>query len=63
MKVKVNQDACVGCGACVAVAEEVFELQDNGLSHEIKKEVPKDKEEVAKEAMGVCPTGAIEEVK
>lgn len=63
MKVKVNQESCVGCGACAAVAEGVFELQDDGLSHEVNKEVPKELEEVAKEAMSVCPTGAIEEVK
>jgi len=60
MKVKVNQEACVGCGACAAVAEGVFEIQDNGQSHEVNKEVPKDLEEVANEAVSVCPTGAIE---
>ena len=63
MKVKVNQETCIGCGACVAVAEDVFEIQDSGLSHAKKEEVPEDKVEVAKEAMDVCPTGAIEEVK
>ena len=60
MKVKVNKDSCIGCGACVAVAEGVFEIGDDGLSQAVG-EVPKDKEEVAKEAMGVCPTGAISE--
>lgn len=63
MKVKVNQETCIGCGACVAVAEDLFEIQDSGLSHEKQEEVPADKEEVAKEAMDVCPTGAIEEIK
>ena len=38
MKVKVNQDACIGCGACTAIAEEVFELNDEGLSHAKKRE-------------------------
>lgn len=63
MKIKVNQETCVGCGACVGVAEDLFEIQDSGLSHAKKEEVPKDKEEQAQEAIGVCPTGAIEEVK
>ena len=40
MKVKVNQETCIGCGACVAVAEDVFEIQDSGLSHAKKEEVP-----------------------
>ena len=63
MKVRVNQDSCIGCGACVAVAEDLFEIQDSGLSHEKKQEVPVEKEETVQEAMNVCPTGAIEEVK
>ena len=60
MKVKVNKDACIGCGACVAVAEGVFEIGDDGLSQAVET-VPAEKEEVAKEAVGVCPTGAITE--
>ena len=63
MKVKVNQETCIGCGACAAVAEDIFELQDSGLSHAKVKEVPEDKVEEVKEAMDVCPTGAIEEDK
>lgn len=60
MKVTVNKEACIGCGACVAVAEGVFEIGDDGLSQAVET-VPADKEEVAKEAVGVCPTGAITE--
>ena len=26
MKVKVNPDACVGCGACCAICDTVFEI-------------------------------------
>lgn len=61
MKIKVNQDACVGCGACTNVAEDLFEIDDNGLSKEKKDVVPEGKEEEAKEAIETCPTGAIEE--
>ena len=28
MKVKVNEDACIGCGACCAIADSVFEIGD-----------------------------------
>ena len=45
MKVKVNSDACIGCGACTAIAPEVFELNDEGLSTCIVDEVDKDNEE------------------
>lgn len=54
-KVKVNDD-CIGCGACVGVCGEVFEMVDG-------KSVPKVSEtdnECVKEAQEVCPVSAIE---
>lgn len=60
MKIKVNQDACVGCGACANIAEDLFEIDDSGLSKAKNEVVPEGKEEEAKEAIESCPTGAIE---
>ncbi len=61
MKVKVNQDACIGCGACASIAEDVFELNEEGLSTAKKEEVQKEEEqEKVKDAADSCPTGAIE---
>jgi len=61
MKLKVNQDACIGCGACQAIAEELFEINDEGLS-EVKAEANTDElKEKATEAIDSCPTGAIGE--
>ena len=59
MKVKVNQDACIGCGACLAIAEDLFEMNEDGLSQAKVEEVPADKEAQATEAAESCPTGAI----
>ena len=56
MKVIVNQDACIGCGACVAVAEDLFEINADGLSEAKVDEVPADKEAQANEALESCPT-------
>ena len=61
MKVKVNQEACIGCGACLAIAENVFEMNEDGLSQVKVDEVPEDDQEQAKEAVESCPTGAISE--
>ena len=61
MKVKVNDEACIGCGACVSIAEDIFELNDEGLSQAKVDEVPEDKVDVTKEAIESCPTAAIEE--
>ena len=59
MKIKVNTDACIGCGACYNSAEDLFEMTDDGLSKAKVEEVPEGKEESAQEAIDSCPTGAI----
>ena len=61
MKVKVNEDACIGCGACAAICDEVFEMNDEGLSEVVVDTVQEENEESVKEAIKSCPTGAIEE--
>ena len=55
--VKVNKDACIGCGACVAIAPDTFEFDENGLSKVIDG-APSS--EAAVEAAGSCPVGAID---
>ena len=61
MKISVNQEACIGCGACANVAEDLFEINDEGFSTNLVDEVPEGQEEVAREAINACPTGAIVE--
>lgn len=61
MKVKVNKDACISCGACIAICEDVFEMNEEGISTVKKEEVPNDLEDQVKDAIESCPTGAIEE--
>ena len=51
MKFKVNSEACICCGACAAICEDVFEISDE----EVKEQ--------AVEAMESCPTSAIEEAE
>ena len=63
MKLKVNEEACIGCGACLAIAEDVFELNDDGLSQVKVAEVPEEAQAQAMEAVESCPTAAIVEVK
>lgn len=60
MKVKVNKDACIGCGACCAICDAIFEIGDEGLSIVKKEEVEEDEKQAVRDAADACPTGAIE---
>lgn len=59
MKAKVIRENCIGCGACQAIAPNIFEIDDEGLSKVINEEVSKDNEEDFKDALESCPTSAI----
>lgn len=60
MKVKVNKDACIGCGACAAICDEVFKINDEGLSEAKVEEVKEELQDEVRDAADSCPTGAIE---
>ncbi|HAS56583.1 MAG TPA: ferredoxin [Firmicutes bacterium] len=56
-KVKVNADACIGCGLCISSAPEVFAFNDEGKSEVIGQ--PTD-EAAVEEVIASCPVAAIE---
>lgn len=60
MKVKVNKDACIGCGACAAICDKVFTINDEGLSDVINEDVKEEDKQAVQDAVDSCPTGAIE---
>jgi len=55
--VSVNQETCIGCGACEATCPNVFELKD-GKAY-VKKGQEKSKLACVKEAIEGCPVSAI----
>ena len=63
MKAKVNEK-CIGCGTCVSLTDsKVFDFGDDGLAKCVVDTIPKDLEEVTKQAQDFCPApdgGAIE---
>lgn len=60
MEASIGSDVCVGCGACVDICPEVFEMSEDDDVAEVKvDEVPEDAEESCREAVESCPVEAI----
>ena len=62
-KIEVDQNKCIGCGACVSLTNsEIFDFNDDGLASAIENnfdELNEEKKEEAKDAIEGCPTDAI----
>jgi ferredoxin len=58
MKFSVDQDLCIGCGACEEICPEVFELPDDTSRVKLDS-VPEDLQASALEAEEGCPVDAI----
>lgn len=54
---KVNKDLCIKCGACVAIASDYFEFDDDGFATPIKDRVEENVD--IRTAIEACPTNAI----
>lgn len=63
-KVKVNKDVCIGCGACTAIASDVFLFDEDNLAkaNEENNDIDKMDDETKNDVMDAlegCPTSAI----
>ena len=57
---KVTIEGCIGCGACLGMAPDVFDLGDDGLAYSVLGEdVPEDYDADVEAAAGACPAEAI----
>ena len=69
MKAKVKKDTCIGCGACTVIADNIFQIGDDGLAEVINpieedvKEISEEEHENVIDAAESCPTGAIEVIE
>jgi ferredoxin len=59
MRARVDLEVCIGAGACVVIAPEVFELGDDGLAQVINDKDREAEEDLLREAAEGCPVQAI----
>ena len=60
MKAIVDQDVCIGCGACSAECPEIYHWNSDEKSEASDQEIPKDRIDQAKAGRDVCPVDAID---
>ncbi|MFH1395604.1 MAG: ferredoxin [Candidatus Omnitrophota bacterium] len=58
MKAVVDLEKCIGCGLCVQVAPEIYEMQEDKAVTKVD-EIAEDKIEDAKNGADQCPVTAI----
>lgn len=61
MRVEVDPELCISCGACIDTCPEIFDWSEEDKATAIQDEVPDELEECAQEAIEGCPTEAIRE--
>lgn len=60
MKIRVDQDRCIGSGHCVLIDPGVFDQRDeDGIVVLMVEEPPPDQETGVREAARICPASAI----
>ncbi len=59
MRVEVDLDRCTGHGICESIAEEVFEVADDGIVVIHGNERPEDDRDRMQQAVTQCPVAAL----
>lgn len=57
MKITVNQETCIGCGTCLALAPASFKWNEQNKADPINP--PGDPEQAIKDSAAACPTQAV----
>ncbi len=58
MKVTVDKETCSGCGVCVDMCPDVFEMEDEVARAKVS-DVPAEFEDAVRESAEACPSESI----
>lgn len=58
MKVKVNEDLCIGCGLCINTCPDIFKMKNDKAIIKVSVTPSKHKDNV-KQSKDECPVDAI----
>lgn len=59
MRIEVDPDKCNGHGICEAIAEDVFEVRDDGFVQILDAQQPESDRERMRDAVTQCPAAAL----
>lgn len=59
MKVRVDEDLCLGCGICEGLAPDVFSLANEPFAEVLVDVVPAEMEDDVRQSAEECPEEAI----
>lgn len=59
MKAIVDQDTCIGCGACVSAYPEIFSFNEDGKATATDKDISGILTDSPEDCAGICPVNAI----
>jgi ferredoxin len=59
MRVRVDEDLCIGCGVCEGIASDVFSLENGSVAEVLIDPLTEEFEDIARQAAEDCPVSAI----
>ncbi|MGI6259428.1 MAG: ferredoxin [Anaerolineaceae bacterium] len=59
MRVRVDEDLCIGCGVCEGIVPEVFRIEHLYAAEVMMDPITEDFEDLVRQATEGCPEGAI----
>jgi ferredoxin len=59
MRIQVDTDRCTGHGVCESIADDIFEVGDDGMVHLLVEDVDETRRADVESAVAECPTQAL----